>query len=134
MRTLKYLIRISRSYFTRQFSACCLATTYPKRGRRSHTMLLWIAFKQEPSCFTCTALIYWGEPSHSEPRASHVRCQSSLTWPDRFSPFFFGVSATPKKNGKKRSGHARLVPEVNSESVFLLSCLIACLLDTSFLI
>ena len=23
-------------------------------------------------------------------------------------PFFFGVSATPKKNGKKRSGHARL--------------------------
>ena len=30
---------------------------------------------------------------------------SSLAWPDRFFPFF------TKKNGKKRSGHARLSPE-----------------------
>ena len=33
----------------------------------------------------------------------------SLAWPDRFFPFFFVFSATTKKNGKKRSGHARLL-------------------------
>ena len=60
--------------------------TYQKRGRWSHTMLLWITFKQQPSCFTCTTLIYWGDPSHCVSRP------------------------------------------INSESVFLLACLIAWLL------
>ena len=33
---------------------------------------------------------------------------SSLAWPDRFFPFLFVVAETTNKNGKKRSGHARL--------------------------
>ena len=35
---------------------------------------------------------------------------ASLAWPDRFFPFLFVVAekATTNKNGKKRSGHARL--------------------------
>ena len=32
---------------------------------------------------------------------------SNLAWPDRFFPFLY-VVAEPQKNGKKRSGHARL--------------------------
>jgi len=47
-----------------------------------------------------------------------VTFQDSLAWPDRFFPFFlvmvkkkfFFFSATTKKNGKKQSGHTRLVP------------------------
>ena len=36
----------------------------------------------------------------------------SLAWPDRFFPFLFVVSATTNKNGKKRSGHARLLAHI----------------------
>ena len=41
----------------------------------------------------------------AEKFAQYIR--SSLVWPDRF--FRFSFSATTKKNGKKRPGHARLI-------------------------
>ena len=34
----------------------------------------------------------------------------SLAWPDRFFPFLFVVA---NKNGKKRSGHAKLVDAIH---------------------
>ena len=53
--------------------------------------------------------------AHSEKRANkHIKHDVflliSLAWPDRFFPVLFVVfSATTNKNGKKRSGHARLL-------------------------
>ena len=47
---------------------------------------------------------HWWHESHDSSYDFEYVCVS-LVWPDRFFPFFFVVA---KKNGKKRSGHARL--------------------------
>ena len=47
---------------------------------------------------------------------------TSLVWPDRFFSVFICDGATINKNGKKRSGHARLVHNLILVASYMSNC------------